>query len=398
MVNNLEEGWVLVGLKIQLKQKMDTDVLLVKIFVQIMKKTTVYSLSFLKVIALYVKQFFIKKNIDCLKKVIILEVEKEYRHQNIYRVENIKKEDISFLKIFKKEDFMSHRNISFLDFIKEFIQSIQSFNSILKLKNLTEYEQLEIISNGVSIISSYTYFSCFFRKIKENNFQFRIFSGGAILASYAVINNGIECNYLLHGLMYRPYSLDYFPKFNKIYLYSNIEKKWLLKRGISSKMILYDNKKVEKYTESIIIFLDNPRLLDYNNLFKIIDFFKKNNYSVYAKIHPVSIKNSYLPSALDRLIIIDSCGFEDGYISIDKIKPKFVASSFSTSLCESLNMGVIPILFYKDKNRFNRMKKNLIYPFNKKTISWNFEKNIISGLMLDQNYYNKTLSLLNNRN
>jgi len=115
-------------------------------------------------------------------------------------------------------------------------------------------------------------------------------------------------------------------------------------------------------------------------------------------------------SASDRLISeyeLSPCNWEDildvldvkyidsigtGSDIIRNLKPSFVIGWGSTSLCESLNMGVIPISLSKK----SEIRPDSIYPIVKRTLSWHDEKKQIISAVNQQADYCKILRALTN--
>ena len=87
---------------------------------------------------------------------------------------------------------------------------------------------------------------------------------------------------------------------------------------------------------------------------------------------------------------IDSIG--TGSDIIRNLKPSFVIGWGSTSLCESLNMGVIPISLSKK----SEIRPDSIYPIVKRTLSWHDEKKQIISAVNQQADYCKILRALTN--
>ena len=78
--------------------------------------------------------------------------------------------------------------------------------------------------------------------------------------------------------------------------------------------------------------------------------------------------------------------------TILNLRPSFTVSWKSTSLCESLRHGVIPISLSLSIN-----PDTMIYPFRKRSLSWVKEKERIFDLLEDTSLYTKTLSELRMR-
>ncbi len=78
-----------------------------------------------------------------------------------------------------------------------------------------------------------------------------------------------------------------------------------------------------------------------------------------------------------------------------KIRPSFSVSWTSTSICESINMGVIPINMLKYD--FVTVNPFGVYPFHKRSLCWLNEGEIIEGILLGNTSYDDKLNMLKNR-
>ena len=174
-----------------------------------------------------------------------------------------------------------------------------------------------IILNTANYLSIYSYYCCLFKKIKMLRSDVSLFSGGAELLSHAANKEKVKTFLLNHGLIgggwYRKKEVMYkyklnicnftYPDYNSIYVYSEDEKQYLIN----------------------------------------LDLFIRYDYEITIKEHP-----SYQGELSKKL-----CGKEGVTLFTDKgkngaeiikeILPRFSVSWGSTAICESLNLGVIPI-------------------------------------------------------
>ncbi|SVE55395.1 uncharacterized protein METZ01_LOCUS508249, partial [marine metagenome] len=102
-----------------------------------------------------------------------------------------------------------------------------------------------------------------------------------------------------------------------------------------------------------------------------------------------------------NLEIADHENKKDASEIILNLRPSFTVSWRSTSLCESLRHGVIPIsLLYKNDlscQQLHITPSQEIYPIKKRSLSWVEEKERIFELLEDASLYTKTLSELRTR-
>ena len=381
----MNSNWSLTGLeskKINCNNLEKVRFLKLKIFF-------IYIYSIYKVLEIYLRQLLIKNDSTKIDNadILILETEKEYRHYNINKVKGKNLEEIFFLKIFEKQSMMTCIRIKFFDLFAQLVKTGLDFRRGI-INNTLKTCILEYMIIHGRQLPSYVYFVCFFKKLKETNNDISIYSGGAILASHAAIENNINCNYITHGTIGTPYSVDLFPNFNEFYVYSEYERNFLLKNGISSNIVVYKSGELSTNTMSVVIFLGLPEDIEYKNLIKVVEFFKLYNYDVHIKMHPLCNKRDYKIKKLDGLILDE---FNDAESILCRIKPKFSIGHYSTALCISLNMGIVPILL-----DFNKIGDEFLYPYNKMSVSWVNGRDYIKKSMFDSRYYKNIVKKLQN--
>ena len=132
--------------------------------------------------------------------------------------------------------------------------------------------------------------------------------------------------------------------------------------------------------------------MNFHELRNLVVFFKFNNYLVKFKLHPqYNGENIYdWANTLNVEVFNEDAGSASSLIS--STLPSFVVAWQSTSLCESLNMGVIPISLSKK----SEIKPDSIYPIVKRTLSWHDEKKQIISAVNQQADYCKILRALTN--
>lgn len=356
-------------------------------------------LSLLRVIVYAVKMFFIKVDDNyVINNNLILEVDREYRHQNINKVIIDDSLKPTLIRVFDLTSLMKIQSISIVSLFVQFFYSMNEFFYMMSSISNDEIK-LNILKNASVHISSYTYLVCFFKNIKSEYPRCKSFTGGGeTLASNAVISAGIDCTYITHGLIEEIYP-DAFPRFSSVYLYSKEEKKYLDK-VVNIKSYVYTYDSITLRNTSVLIFLGPTGFNNYAILSRVVKLFKKFKYKIFIKIHPVTGCDNWQDNWIDsiNIEIFDYDQVYDASAAITSLKPSFVVGSVSTSLCESLQMGVIPIdIQYSPVNKYQFQKDILIYPIDRKCVSWELEQSLINSLLLADISYNDVINLLENR-
>jgi len=346
--------------------------------------------AFFIVLYYYAKQLFVVKfSVVKNKKNIIFEADRKYRHYNFFRINNNSKsfQVIDGLNLTK---LMRFGHVGFIRLIKHFFISLNEFYYILTMSHSSQV-RLFLLKGGARNIPAYTYLYCMLNFIKIENPKCTAYIGsGVSLLSFALVSLKIKTVYICHGLISKINPLI-FPEFDQIFLYSEEELKYLRKVGVLSKTDIYSFDNIKNHNRAIVIFLGNDDSDNLDAILKIIKLFQAENYTVYLKFHPlvdnVEIVNKVYLN--DKVIVVDSKKYCNASDIIKKVRPAFTVSvKASTSNCESLSMGVIPIFFDVAKNSdlYNHYKDSeefFVYPFEDRALSWRLEYNIIDDVLME---------------
>ena len=348
---------------------------------------TIFLYGVIKIAQLY---FLQKKHYSSNQKIpnhLLVESASPHMHLNYFRHFNKDKDNSKYIKIecFNKYQFTGIAKLSLLKIYREFYLAFREILPILEdAKKILNREDLtmEIMSS----LPVFSYFTCLLKELKRSNSKLKLFSGGAPLISSAAILVNIETYYLAHGLINKPiprkelhpkpneYFLVY-PEYTYIYTYSKEEKNYLESFGISSLIIPYTYKKLKNLERKVIIFLNSTDAnMDKEVLEDLIEIFYQNHYEVVIKIHPTYSGNIYKNIERKNQIRFENSSKSSGESFIRQEHPKFACSWISTTLCEALNLGVIPICM-SDKQDI--LFDEILYPLKKKSIMWNDEKELI---------------------
>ena len=328
---------------------------------------------------------------------IVVESAAPHMHLNYFRYFNNRgQDDVGHLIVecFNKSQFTGIAKLSLISVFKEFYLT---FKEVLPF--LADLQKVlsrnGVIKEVMTSLPVFSYFVCLLKALKENNSNIKLFSGGAPLISSAAILLNIETYYLAHGFVNKPVqrdeltpeSNDYFlayPDYKYIYTYSEEEKKYLELFGISSLIKTYPCKKLAHLQRKVIIFLNyTDDNMDQNTLEDLIDISHRNDYEVIIKIHPTYMGNfdKSLPSR-EKVRFEDSPELSANSF-IQKERPEFACGWISTTLCEALSLGVIPICL---SDEGDQLFDEVLYPLKKKSIMWHAEKELIKSVMENKSY------------
>jgi len=84
----------------------------------------------------------------------------------------------------------------------------------------------------------------------------------------------------------------------------------------------------------------------------------------------------------------------DGSELIQQLHPSFCIGWASTTLCESLNAGIIPICTQRESEQEELEEEAIVYPFNERALSWLKDKKLILSALDNQNKYDEIIQSL----
>jgi len=360
-------------------------------------------LSVLRLNFLYFFQFlFLLKPDRKYENYLILASLSNHHHLNISRFCKLDISPFRIIETFNKASITSFEFIKVLPLYKEFFQNYFLAKEYILIGNL-KYSTKELMQNIASSIAIYSYTSLLFQAIKLKSNSIEFYTGGAELASLAAINAGIRTHYITHGLLglsavpekghdvfiEQKIDEDSFPSFNSIHVYSETEKKFLEKKLPSSRIEIYKFNQIKKLDKTIVLFFDDTKeFFDLDKFQDIADFFQERNFQIIGKEHPCN--SSEMPEKFcnkNNVKLLRDPSLS-AYEVITKFKPFFVMGWPSTSLCEALNLGVIPICI-PDVHPFFEFPN--FYPFKNKTFSWTNDFALIQNALNDEHEYSNYL-------
>jgi hypothetical protein len=338
-----------------------------------------------------------------ISQYIILGSQASHHHLNIFRFLNFNPNKATIINAYDKTSFTSIRYIGIISLYKEFRKKIFELKDYLINDNKL-YNSKDLITHATESIASFTYFSLLFQSIKSSHPNINIYSGGAELASLAAINSSLNTHYISHGLLglkgppdgslseyvEDKISEENYPAYSSIYVYSDYENKFFSSRLTNTKVVTYPVKTLIDLNPVIILFFEiTDEFFDLKRFQQVVKFFKKNNFQIIAKEHPANQSEFPVQFCRENQIELIRGSGITAYEIIREKQPMFTLGWPSTSLCESLNLGVIPICI-PDHHPFFRFQN--FYPFQSKTLSWSKDLLEIERLLFSQQNYDSRLA------
>jgi len=326
---------------------------------------------------------------------IVIESAAPHMHLNYFRYFNTQKRNTEYLKIecFNKKQYSCILRLSYISIFKEFCITLKEIAPIIGGLS-AKLKKKGFIKEVASSLPVFAYFVCLLRAMKKNNSNLKLFSGGAPLISSAAILLDIETYYLTHGFINKPTQRDklnpkssnyllVYPNYTYIYTYSKEEGEYLKLFGICSSIRNFPYKKLINFQRKVIIFLNyTDDNMDQKILEDLIHIFHQNYYEVIIKIHPTYMGNFDKNLAFRDLVRFENSPDSSADSFIRKEQPEFACGWISTTLCEALNLGVIPICL---SNKDDPLFDEILYPLKKKSLMWHDDKEIIKNFIENKN-------------
>ena len=316
----------------------------------------------------------------------------EYRHKNYFKIFNdgIESKYI-ILDEYDRKAFTGITQISFQDLFKELRVNARESSVLLGRIRSVKFLSL-ILSNAVKNIAVFSYLSLLFRYIKDSKDDVKFFSGGSELFASAAIKESVTTYLLKHGAMSQM-SKHCFLKYAHVYVYSKDDLEHIKEISPETKVSIYASPTIINKTNKVIVFGTHRDLNELKLLSEMTNFFVQRGIQPFYKCHPIMTEDQ-------QKIISESVGVEiisnkvDGSELIQQLHPSFCIGFASTTLCESLNAGIIPICTQRESEQEELEEEAIVYPFNERALSWLKDKKLILSALDNQNKYDEIIQSL----
>ena len=173
-------------------------------------------LSFVRLLYIYIRQFFIVPNIVGKLTSIFLTAGRNYEINNMNKIIEGGKKNSVVIDAFILTDFMNNTRVSIVDLLKCFSTSVIDFFSVLRI-NFPNRVMFLIFKNGILITPLYSYFKCFFLTLKQKYGDIKVYTDGALIQGQAAILSGLKVTRTYHGLMQTIHP-DVYPDYHITYV------------------------------------------------------------------------------------------------------------------------------------------------------------------------------------
>lgn len=353
--------------------------------------TLLLILGFFKLVFLYIIQKISSTNNE-LYDHLVFETYESHMHQNYFKFYNPDK-NISYrgVNVFDKKSYTSIHWIPLTVLIKNLAANLKSFKKNVEYLPPSFFNLL--LRKAMNSIAAYSYWNALFSKINICNPTTKVFTSGPYIPGCAATSASLETIYIAHGFIGKFFAM---PAYSSVMVYSDEECIEYQSYLGHSKTALFPISEIKEMNQSILIFLEST---DYvtplGDISGLITFFQKKQYEIVLKAHPYN-SDSKILQKLSRIydIEVNSDHLLTGMEAIQKYKPRFTAGWTSTTACESLRSGVIPISLAE---RTSTDIERTIYPIAKRSLFWDHEKDAIEHATVGMKNYIAGLKLVRSR-
>ena len=209
-------------------------------------------------------------------------------------------------------------------------------------------------------------------------------------AAFAAVNVQIPTRYLQHGLIRRSLVLPDFDHVDALTGYEVIHFRQRLPYANVHLVRPYSTKIVPRQPPCMLVASAKFNYEEKCLIRPILEFASHNGMVIYVRPHPREDTNFWHTIDMPVKILMEESDLTFD-AAIDRLQPTIVVSSFSTTLVNALNRGVIPVSVSAcDDFNINDM----VFPLSRHCLNWPEDFNELQTIIFDKTKYQSTLSRL----
>jgi hypothetical protein len=199
----------------------------------------------------------------------------------------------------------------------------------------------------------------------------------ASVVSYAAVSVGVKAIYLIHGFQRR--SLV-FPQFLEVHCSNQFEADHFRARLPSAIVsIIPETGRILETRRIAVIASDYGDDHELDRCRTFIEWARQIKLPIVVRQHP-----AYRGSYWDQWRDVDGVEISEKACDIDtflkEMRPRLLATWFSTTIHDAVMNGVIPVTFVQDNFQID----NIVYPIRKMAINWPAQKAILASMVDDR--------------
>lgn len=213
------------------------------------------------------------------------------------------------------------------------------------LKDFDSYfAPIDVLTSLVMRVHELAYLLALFEELRAGQPKMRIVFSTADLAAHAACISGFKPEYHQHGLLGR--SLV-FPDFSRMLALTSHEGRYVAERVSGLKVRVSSVVRRPSIVRPMLAIAGDYLATDSTPVTALVELVLSHGYQVVVRAHPRGHECLWEDIRIYEGVRFDSEGSFDDFL--DKWRPAFLASWFSTTLLDGLLFGALPITFSKDK-------------------------------------------------
>ncbi|MEO1987394.1 MAG: hypothetical protein ABGX47_12235 [Martelella sp.] len=202
------------------------------------------------------------------------------------------------------------------------------------------------------------YLLAWFEELREARPDILVFCSTADLPAHAACLAGFSVEYHQHGFLS---SSLVFPQFTRMVALTTVEGQHVAKRIPGLQVTLRAHPSPVDQASAVLVFAGDRQARDPAPITSLTDKARENGLNVVVRPHPNGHRELWSELLNRDGVIFDAEGSFEEFLQ--KWRPAFVASWFSTTLLDGLVSGAIPITLSRDNSA-------VLLPINAIALSW----------------------------
>ena len=251
----------------------------------------------------------------------------------------------------------------------------------------------DIVLNVIKRIGYYSYLRTWFEFYTEsdNSFLREVAFVSPDVAAFAAVDAGLPTCYLQHGMIRRSIL---FPSFDRIVALTVAEAAFMTQR-VPKAVILCHPRSLpghlpEQMNRTMLVasVYGLPELMP--RIVPLLNWARERTVSVEVRLHPCEDGIFWRSNEVAEYAKVqtDDASF---FPSMDRLRPRFLVSWFSTTMMDALECGVIPVSVCADDDIH---VADMVYPLFQCCLRWPQDAESLERLLDDDEYYTSVLSRL----
>lgn len=261
---------------------------------------------------------------------------------------------------------------SVLRVFRQWIRVMRAASSIVSVPD-PDFKTLDLLSTLTMRVHELAYLLAWFEKLGEERPDILISCSTADLPAHAACLVGLNVEYHQHGFLSK--SLV-FPQFARMFALTAMEGMHVGDRLPGLEVIVGEPPSPISVTSDVLAFAGDRQARDPSPVAALAAMAYKNGLTVVVRPHPNGHEELWSELLHRDGVVFDSAGSFDEFLQ--RWRPAFVATWFSTTLLDGLFAGAVPITLSRDNSA-------VLLPIDAIALSWPDQETRVKLCMRNEN-------------